>query len=98
MDVLQATFGTGIFQTLQTLGVQSVKIGDTTTDVNNANVGIFIQALEVAFDNAVQVGDDFLVTMNFIGNISQAGYDGFSANFVVNFQITEEVYNIFVDF
>jgi hypothetical protein len=98
MDVLGLAVSTGIFSTLQTLGVQSVKIGNTTTVVNSGNVGIFIQALEVAFHNAVQVGDDFLVTMNFIGNISQAGYDGFSANFVVYFQITEEVYNIFVDF
>jgi hypothetical protein len=96
MDVLGLAVSTGIFSTLQGLGVVSVQIGTETTLVSSLHIHTFIAALEVAFDNVVQEGDDYLVTMNFIGNISQSGYASFSANFVVNFQMTATVYNTFV--
>jgi hypothetical protein len=97
MHVDQVTFGTGIFSTLETLGVKDVTIGTTKTDVNSSSTSInaFISALESAFNSSIRVGDNYLVTMSFIGNINQVGYPAFSANFVVEFQMTQSVYDLF---
>jgi hypothetical protein len=93
MDVLGLAFSTGIFDTLQSLGVVRVNFGGSDILVTPQNIFLFIEALEEAF-NAYN-GDDFIITLSFTADIHQDGQQPFNANFIANFQMTEDVYQLF---
>jgi hypothetical protein len=87
MDVIDARFGTGIFTTLQTLGVKFVTIGGVRTEVISSNVSVFIAALEALIVLPVVTAPSKVVTLEFSAEIDQVDYAGFEADFIVNFDI-----------
>jgi hypothetical protein len=94
MDVLQVTFGTGVFTTLQTLGVKDVNFGDGDVNVTSANVGEFLSVLQGLIGTKT-VSGPVTRTLTFTANIHQTGQSPFNATFNVIFTFTEALYNQF---
>ena len=93
IDITNIAFGTGIFQTLETLGVKEVDLGDGFIAVNSSNVGTFIDTLEALVGTTLTDEATKVLTLTYQAKIQQTGYAPFEANFTVNFNLPQVIYN-----
>jgi len=88
MDIVDAAFGTGVFNLIETLGVTQVDLGNGLIDAIPSNVGQFLDVLELAFETYDTNANTYLIVITYDAVIDQDGYVPFTAEFTVTFDFT----------